>query len=102
MRYYMIVHKPTGNHMPQFRGSQTHIQFGIISYNQFPPRLWNSLRDARSWLTSYCKGSVSHHYSTHHEYGKEYEGLDLDPGTARPRADYKIIEVQLSSNGIEL
>jgi hypothetical protein len=101
MKYYMIVHKLSGHHMPQIRNGQSFIQFHLGLYAHRPPRLWFTLRAARSWLTTYCKGEFVRKF-IEVEYGTEFDGFAFAKGTQRNRADYKIIEVQLSSNGIEL
>jgi hypothetical protein len=99
MKYYMVVHKPTGNWMPQRnRMAQTYIDFQKQSFNHFPPRLFTFIRDARWFLTVYCKGPHYEGKSQDWETGiLEHTGIEVDEKSKRNREEFTILEVTMTS-----
>lgn len=63
------------------------------------PRLWRRPRDARAFLTAWCKGGAYLNYETEEEgFGpfKVAKGLEYLADTQRDKEDYEIVEIRLT------
>lgn len=94
--YYIVNHTPTNRNLPIMTGSS---YWEPLTYpTNLPPRLFKTLRGAKSWIVAYCRGQAAPHYETHQEpFGDQYiSGLDFIPVPGRQPNDFVVLEVGLS------
>lgn len=93
---YAIRKRWTNEYMPQ-RGSTS--SSGLKSREGGNPRLWLRPRDAKAFLTAWCKGEAYTNYEVEEEgFGpfKVTKGLVYLAGTQRDAHDYEIVQVRLT------
>ena len=99
MKYYVIVHIPTGRLMPETRGGYSY--WDPDRQYIVPPRLFTTRRGAANALTCWVNGQYSHLTQTESDGwdGPTYTviaGTVAEPVITRKREHVEVVEVTLS------
>lgn len=90
---YAIREKATGKLFPAQVNAASHFDFHNMP-KQTAPRFWLKERDARGFLTTWCKGALTWQYENNDYDGKRY--LDFEENTQRNKENYEIVRFTAS------
>lgn len=99
MKFYAIVHKPSGRYFPLMNKGSTYFDFSSPAMrtkhakDNVPPRLFESVRMARRYITEYCKGIRSPE-----SFGNAV--TYTDPLTPRSIYDFQVVGIELTAKEI--
>lgn len=89
--FWIIQHAPSGATLPFAHGRMGRGGSFVEPTSELPPRLFNSERAAKGFLTSWLKGQVHSWHNVSYE-GEHDCGIDIVPVPSRTRAEMRIIK----------